>query len=225
MCDSGGCCGVVSVTSSRGQEVVEVVEVFVPSDEWYYRKTNTKWHLMCTSADSFNLATPGGKLHTIHIWGRYYIKYFLGVSFHRLVCEVEDVAVEEGGLALLHRHARLRVPEVGVRGELIWNNNSGVMRSFGAGSSEKIWRLIVNGTIRKVANDNCAAQWAVIINILLRPARGRADSHNKDLTIQIQIMSEVRGSTRHPCCYAWSRSSVPMPQVWPDHTATKMCGT
>ena len=40
-------------------------------------------------------------------------------STHRLICEVEDVAVEEGGLALLHRHARLRVPEVGVRGELI----------------------------------------------------------------------------------------------------------
>ena len=70
------------------------------------------------------------------------------------------------------------------------------MRSFGAGSSEKIWRLIVNGTIRKVANDNCAAQWAVIINILLRPARGRADNHNKDLTIQIQIMSAVGGSIR-----------------------------
>ena len=41
------------------------------------------------------------------------------VFTHRLVCEVEDVAVEEGGLALLHRHARLRVPEVGVRGKLI----------------------------------------------------------------------------------------------------------
>ena len=84
------------------------------------------------------------------------------------------------------------------------------MRTFGAGSSEKIWRLIVNGTIRKVANDNCAAQWAVIINILLRPARGRADNHNKDLTIQIQIMSAVGriiSSTRHPLAaiYAWPR--------------------
>ena len=88
------------------------------------------------------------------------------------------------------------------------------MRSFGAGSSEKIWRLIVNGTIRKVANDNCAAQWAVIINILLRPARGRADNHNKDLTIQIQIMSEVGGSISQcpqlrylsnvtTCCELW----------------------
>ena len=38
---------------------------------------------------------------------------------HRLVCEVEDVAVEEGGLALLPRHAGLRVPEVWVGGELI----------------------------------------------------------------------------------------------------------
>ena len=33
MSDNGGCCGVVSVTSSRGQEVVEVVTVFVPSEE------------------------------------------------------------------------------------------------------------------------------------------------------------------------------------------------